>query len=353
MVRNLKLKLAAGAAFLCAFGLFAYNPPAGGENLPGIAGPVIFNTASSTVGGAFYDVAPSSIAFNPALPAFEQRNVLDAGFTMIHCSEDPEDKSLGGAFETGIMVPTKWGVGTAELFGAYVPFYEMQLGKVVGLKYAASRDVTDNLAVGAGFTAGYLWGYSTDFIAAADLGFVYNMGDFAFFKDFRFGASLMNLGKTFTSTEVWGIKGKEADVYPGIATVRAGAAGTFFEKDDFAAAVSADISVPMAQNFILDTGLQFKFKDFVTFSTSWQYNAQEVAEDCKCWMPSVGLTFKFLLNSKDNAFMKENGWQQSEVAVSGAYKKMYEHINAVSGGVKLNLGMKDTQAPKIKLFDEK
>ena len=351
-MKNFRLKVAAVAACFAAFSAFAYNPPAGGENLYGIAGPVMFNTASSVVGGPFFDVGPSSIAFNPALPAFEQRNVLDAGFTMLHCSEDPEDKSIGGAFETGLSVPTKWGVGTAQFYGSYVPFYEMQLGKNLGMRYSASRDVTEKLAVGAGLAAGYLWGYGSDYLIAADLGFMYNYGDLGFLKDFRFGASLMNLGKTYTSTEVWGIKGEEAGMFPGLATLRAGAAGTFFERPDFAAALSADISVPTVQNFIFDTGLQFKIKNFLTVSTSWEYNARETAEDSDNWLPSVGLTFKFLFNSKGNNFMKENGWQQSEVAVSGAYKKMYEHINAVSGGVKLNLGKKDEEAPKIKLFEE-
>ena len=116
---------------------------------------------------------------------------------------------------------------------------------------------------------------------------------------------------------------------------------------------SASTSAPRAQNFIFDAGLQFRIKEFLTLSTSWEYNAQEVAEDCESWLPSVGLTFRFLFNSKKNNFMKDNGWQQSEVAVSGAYKKMYDHINAVSGGVKLNLGKKDDEAPKIKLFGEK
>lgn len=351
-MRNLKLKLTVAAVFISAMSLFAYNPPAGGEMLYGITGPLMFNSASSTVGGPFFDVGPSSIAFNPALPAFEQRNVLDAGFTFLHCSEDPEDKSTGGAFELGLMVPTKWGVGTVQAFGCYSPFYEMQLGKNIGLRYAASRDVTDNLAVGAGLVGGYLWGYDTDFLLAADLGFMYRLGDLACFKDFRFGASLMNLGKTYTGTDVWGIKGKKADAFPGLATLRMGAAGTFFKNETLAAALSTDLSVPAFQNFIFDTGLQFMVKDFLTFSTSWQYNAQEVAEKCKCLMPAFGITFRFLLNSKENSFMKDNGWQQSEASVYGSYKKVYEDVHAVSGGIKLNLGMKDKEPPKIKLFGE-
>lgn len=350
MKKNVKFALVLASASFCALNLFAYNPPAGGENLFGITGPSLFTTASSAAGGAFFEAGPSSVAFNPALPAFEQQNILEAGFTGLHCSDDPDDKSFGAAFSAGLSVPTKWGVGTGQLFGGNLPFYESQLGKFAGIKYVASRDVSEKLAAGIGFSAGYLWGYDKDFLAAADLGFMYWFGTAGVFKDLRFGASLLNLGKTFTDAEVLGIKGKKADSYPGIGTLRTGFAGTFYESENLSAAFSADIAVPAVQNFIFDTGIQVKVMDFMTLSSSWEYNAQEYKEDCENLMPSFGISFKFLLNSKDSSFMKENGWQQSELTVSSAYKKMYDHINAVSGGVKLELGLKDTEAPEIQLF---
>lgn len=347
-----KIKYVFVSFLICSLSLYAYNPPAGGEKLFGISSPTQLTSASSSAGGAFYDVTPASIAFNPALPAFEQRVMLDAGYTALFAKDDPDDKSFANAFQAGILVPVKWGVGVAEMYGAIVPFYEMQLGKSFTTKFSASRDVTENLAVGASLTGGYFYGYDTDFMVAADLGFMYRFGSVGPLEDVRFGASLLNLGKTYTDTTVLGIKGEESAGFPGLATLRTGVAGTFIKTDLFAGAFSADIAVPTMQNFIFDAGLQFMYRNFLTLSTSWEYNAREVIESSESWMPAVGITFRFLFDSKNNAFMKENGWQQSEMAVSGAWKKMYENINAVSGGMTLKLGLKDTEAPEIKLFEE-
>lgn len=347
-----RMKYVMAALLISAVSLYAYNPPAGGENLFGISSPAQLTSASSAAGGAFFDITPSSIAFNPALPAFEQRVMLDAGYTALFASDDPGDKSFASAFQCGLLVPTKWGVGTAEIYGAMVPFYEMQIGNSFNTKFNGSRDVTDKLAVGVSLTGGEFWGYNTDFMLAADIGFMYRYGTLGPIEDFRFGASLLNLGKTYSNTTVWGIKGSEADSFPGIATLRAGAAGTFFKTDLFSGAFSADIAVPAVQNFIFDAGLQFMYRNFLTLSTAWEYNAREVMESSKSLMPAIGITFRFLFDSKDNSFMKEKGWQQSEMAVSGAWKKMYDNVNAVSGGATLKLGLKDTEAPDIKLFDK-
>ena len=55
MKKNVKFALLLASASFCALNLFAYNPPAGGENLFGIVGPSLFTTASSAAGGAFDD----------------------------------------------------------------------------------------------------------------------------------------------------------------------------------------------------------------------------------------------------------------------------------------------------------
>ena len=41
------------------------------------------------------------------------------------------------------------------------------------------------------------------------------------------------------------------------------------------------------------------------------------------------------------------------MTVSGAWKQLYKNVNAVSAGAKINLGLKDTQAPEIILWGEK
>ena len=49
--------------------------------------------------------------------------------------------------------------------------------------------------------------------------------------------------------------------------------------------------------------------------------------------------------------LAKTGWAQSEMTVSGAWKQLYKNINAVSVGATLNLGLEDTQAPEIILWE--
>jgi hypothetical protein len=335
-----------------AIHLSAYNPPAGGENLFSISSPGQLTSASSSAGGAVFNVTPASQVYNPALQAYEQRIMLDAGFTALYSSDDPEH-SFGSAFQTGILIPTKWGVGSAEMIGSFIPFEEMQTGKSFNIKSSFAKDITDKLAVGAGLGCGYFFGYDTDWSAGVDLGVLYKWGTLGALEDVRFGASLLNLGKTYTSTTVIGINdSKDAGAFPGIATIRTGMAATFMKTSSLTGAFSADVSIPTFQNFIFDTGLQFVYRDFLTLSTSWECNAREIINGSPNLLPSLGVTFRFMFNSANSSFMKDKGWQESEMAVSTAWQHMYDHINAVSGGATLKLGLKDTEAPKISLWND-
>jgi hypothetical protein len=51
--------------------------------------------------------------------------------------------------------------------------------------------------------------------------------------------------------------------------------------------------------------------------------------------------------------LKNNeNWSQSEISPSLAWQNLYDGIQALSFGAKFNLGMEDTSAPDIFLWDE-
>ena len=70
------------------------------------------------------------------------------------------------------------------------------------------------------------------------------------------------------------------------------------------------------------------------------------------YIPSVGLFYKFSFNVKNNEYLASRDWSESEMRVSAAYKNMYENVNAISTGVDIELGMKDTTPPQISIMIE-
>lgn len=331
---------------------YAYNPPAGGQNFLRITEPQLLTGAGSCAGGAIFNgVTPASVINNPALTAFEQRIILDIAGTMLFDSSD-SDHTIGGAFQTGIAIPSRWCVSSFLFQGVWVPFENMETGNSLNLNANFSKDLTDTLVVGGGVDFGIFYGHGTDWRAGANLGVLYCFGDVSFLRDVRFGAALTNLGKPWTDTTVEGITGSEASMWPGLATIKTGAAAILFSTDTMNLGASTDFSVPAFQNLVIDAGVQLEFNEFIKVSTSWEYDVRECAEGSVNLIPSVGLSFKFIFKAKEDSILTERGWQQSEMTVSAAWQNLYETVNAASVGAVINLGLKDTDAPEIILWSE-
>lgn len=343
-------KIIALAACLSAFAaLSAYNPPAGGQNLFRLTEPQLLTGGASSAGGALFGVTPASVMNNPALTAFEQRIILDVAGTMLFDSSDSEH-SVGGGFQAGILFPSRWGVSSYLFQGLFVPLERMQLGNNLHLNANFSKDVTDKLAIGMGLNVACFYGYGSDWLGALDMGALYRFGDLAFLKDLRFGAALLNLGKMYGDTTNNGITGSDANNWPGLATPKMGVAATLVSVKGMDLGASVDFTVPNFQNFVVDAGVQILFSGFIAVSSSWEYDVREYSEGSKNILPSIGISCRFMFNSKDGSMLANKGWQQSEMTVSGAWQQLYKKINAVSAGAVLNLGLKDTQAPEIILW---
>ena len=129
-----------------------------------------------------------------------------------------------------------------------------------------------------------------------------------------------------------------------------GAAGSLVENDIIKLGFSTDFTVPAFMNFITDLGLQFSVKDMLFISVSEKLNVRELIHGVKNVMPSVGLTFRFTFDVKNNDYLQKNGWSQSEMSASVAWRQFNKTINAVSAGVDVNLGLKDETPPVIQLW---
>ena len=68
------------------------------------------------------------------------------------------------------------------------------------------------------------------------------------------------------------------------------------------------------------------------------------------YIPAVAFLFKFTFDVKNNEYLESNGWSQSEMSASVAWRQFNETVNAVSAGVDVNLGLKDEAPPVIQLW---
>ena len=340
--------LAAISICLICSAIYAYNPPVNGENFLELSSPRQLTDASSSSGGGLFYAGPESLNVNPALPASEQRNVVNLAYTALFSSNSADTKTYGNAFQAGILIPTKFAVYSAYMNGTMIPFVDMNLGDSLNIKGGLSKEVTEKLNVGLNVNSGIFWGANTDWALSANLGFVYNYGKLGFLKDFRYSAALLNLGKTFTNTTLPGINAEEdTGIFPMIGTLKLGCAFVLAQTSVIKLGASFEITTPAFMNAITDLGLQFSVKDMLYITVADKFNLRELINGHVDVIPSVGLTFRFTFDVKNNQYLEKNGWSQSEMSTSVAWKQLYRNINAVSAGVDLNLGLKDETPPVI------
>ncbi len=340
------------AAGLLLTSAYSYNPPAGGEELNLIASPANLSGARSVTGGALFDAGADSIIVNPALTAGEQRVNLTAGYTFLYSADKDNEKKIGSSFQTGILIPFKLYIFSGYINGTFVPFNEMHLGDSMNFKAGLSKEITEKLSVGLGAGGGFAWTYGKDWSLYADIGALYNFGELGFIDNFRLGASVLNLGKMYNDVARVGIdKSASNTPYPTLATLKLGAAGTFLNTDIAKIGLGLDFTVPCFQNFIADLNAQVSFKDAFFISIGEKFNIAEVIQKKYNFIPSVAFLFKFSFDVKNNQYLEDNGWSQSEMTVSAGYKNLYKTVHAVSAGVDIDLGMADNEAPEIVLWD--
>ena len=354
--------MAVSAVLLAA--VHAYNPPVGNENLFEYSSPAVLSGKLSVTGGALFSAGPDSLIVNPALTAGEQRVALNVGYTLLYSGNDENEHQVGSSFQTGILIPFKLYIFSGFIDGNFASFDEMYLGDNINIKAGLAKEITDKLDVGASISGGINWGYGTDWSLAGNLGFNYAYGDLGFLKNFRYGASLLNLGKgylKYTNREQFGIAYDEdaeeaasLSMFPTYVTLKAGVAASLFQNDVMELGVALDLTTPCFQNLIVDLGLEFALKNMLVLSLGEKINIAETVKGHNNFVPGVSLSFKFDFNVKNNEYLARNDWSQSEMTVSAGYKNLYGSVHAISAAADISLGMQDTTAPNIILvgFDE-
>ena len=382
--------LAAILPAVCAV-VFAYNPPYGGEEIYRLTNPEMMMGAASASGGPAFTVLPSSIVYNPAIPAGQDHITADLSMTLfLNCDkQDHEGKSAlsalkdylgddyerllkkydldylmnlykdylgnygdgydddgaGFGFQTGVIIPTEQVVLSFTMNYLYSEMYGMYLGNTFIMHGGASKELNERLSVGAN---AYI-GFGSCFSIGTDAGVLFKLDDMERLKNPRLGLALLNFGISSADSAVVGIDGGSADYYPAPLTSRASFGATFFEKESWTGAFSVDASIPFFQNFITDAAVAFCYKNFMTLSAAMQFNIREIAEggsDGLSWF-SLGVSFK-LGGSKSKMLSEKN----AEVTPSFATQCLYSGILALSAGARLDLGDKGSETPETPPTEE-
>lgn len=349
MKKVLFLSILMNVIFGAFTNVFAYNPPVGANQIYKYSSPTAISQGNSASGQGIFNATPESIAFNPALTAFEQRIQLDADFSALISNND-NSAPFNSSFLTGIMIPLKFGVFTGIVNGTFINCSQMDLGNSFNLKAGLSKEVTKNISVGINISGGFFWESTSDWSLGADLGALYRRENLGFLKDFRIGLGILNLGKPYKS-ELKGIKESESsDFFPSIATLKLGTSFILVDFKDLKLGASVGATIPTFQNAIFDFGLQFGIKDLIFINVAENLDIAELSNGHNDFIPAVGVSVKFLFNSTKNEYLKKHDWDKSEFTASVAYKNQYENVNAISGGLNIKLGLQDENPPVIELW---
>ena len=285
--------------------------------------------------------------------------MIDLGGTVLSDKNEIADQTngMGGAFQAGLLIPSRWCVATFLFDGVFAKLIDMPLGNNIAFTANVAKDINDKVSVGLNANFGAFWeDDASDWTFAANTGVYYNYGDLLFMKNLRFGVTLMNLGKMYSKADTLGIKENSmSGDWPAVATPRAGVAANVVDTGDFVIGLSSDFATPAFQNFVMDLGVALQYSGLgsatIKLASAWELDVKELLEEHTNMIPSVGLSVKFNFTTKSNSAMANHGWQESELTVSGAWRNLYTDINAFSAGAVLKLGMEDKEPPVITLWE--
>ncbi|WP_304225344.1 FlgD immunoglobulin-like domain containing protein [Gracilinema caldarium] len=285
---------------------------------PQAAGAGLFTTSAGT------SMAQS---LNPASAGQAQRTVLDAGYLMLMgLGAEP---GIGHALSLGAIYPTKYAVFAGSMRLLSSPFGSFPIGTTFAIDGSVAKELYPGMTVGAGLN----FGFGTDWTAALDLGFRYNMGKLLLFDDFTWAVVFGGIGKSFipspftlaggVSFDYLRIHGKEG------------------KPDPLRLGVASDLALPGFMNLTWKLGLNIQVAQLLTISTSTGLNIEEaLLGKHVSGIPSVGLTMNFALQGNGKN-------QEGEIAGALAAKPLYNDVWAFGTGASWTMGVADKTPPVI------
>lgn len=339
--------LASLALFVIALApAWAFDPPTGADTAATLASPELLagGYSAASTGSPMADLA------NPAASGLLQRTTVDLSYLALVGLGS--ESGWGHALNAGIAVPEPYGVWTGYLGVLSSPFASIDLGTVLTGRVGMAKDLYKNLLVGAalnmqlGSDGGFGWG------AGLDLGVLGIPGDIGALKGVTWGASLHNIGKSFSATGTTGMSGAATtDGYASPFTPQFGVSADLVRAESAGIVLSsnADLWFPTFQNLVFAAGLKVGWRDKAFVRLGWDFNLrEELAGVGQSLVPSFGIGASFAIDkAKDDSIVSKTGLNRSELRPSLSASRLYGDIWAIGGGVNVPLGVLDKTPPVI------
>lgn len=330
--------------FACNFFVFGYDPPKGGFFLPSLYSPWGLSSTPTVTGTS----SPWASVMNPSAMAGSQLYQIEASYTGI-TDFGAGTQGWGSAANVAFCIPTSYGVwgGSAQFFSSPASMTSMPLGTFGTLRANFSKDLLPNLYIGSaleltlGGNGSFGWG------AGLDLGLTHFVGDWGFYKDVRWGISLLNIGKGYsTATPPAGIFGTLASSYPSAFTLGLGIRGYLIQSYNWNLDAGLDLWSPAFQDLSADVSLGLGFRDYVSLRLGWTVGLRDSLESTgRSLVPSIGISGTIPLDKGISLFGGKH--RDASLSPSIAVAPLYDSLYAVSAGFNLSFGIVDKTPPAI------
>ncbi len=331
-------------ALLNLIPLSAYNPPKGGFSLPSIYSPWGLAYTPTVTGPS----NPWAALLNPSVIADNQLVQIEAAYTGI-TDFGTAGQGWGSAASLGFALPAPYGVwgGAARFFSSAAGMTSMPLGTFGGLTGIFAKDLLPSLYLGTavdltmGGQGGFGWGLSLD------LGATWLAGDLGIFKDTRFGLSILDMGKGYSTPTATGMFGGSATSYPAAFTLGLGARSNLVQNYYWNLDAGIDVWSPSFQDLGLDISVGIAFREMIALRLGWSAGLRDILNGTgRSYLPSLGIFGTISLDKGFNFAGRSN--RDANIGIGTAIAPLYDSLYAMSAGASLSFGLRDRTAPVIK-----
>ena len=215
----------------------------------------------------------------------------------------------------------------------------MNFGTFGSVDLGFSKEIYKNLYTGFSVTGAY--GSENDWGAALNIGIIHKAGTLGALKNFRWGASVNRLGKSYGS----GISGSYFNAVPNNITPQLGVGFELIDKENFKWSVNADVGVPAFSDFKMEIGQSITIQENLKISTSSSMILSDTVNgNYQTLIPSVGISYNFSIKPKSG---EQTRLQTSEVQMQAAGGMLYDSVSAIGVGATIPFGVRDTNPPVI------